>query len=216
MPSLTARLRVLLPIVAAAALGSSGSPARAACDVNYIGPANGIWQSNGNWDTAAVPTNAQIACIPAGKGTIGIGNGVDATAKSLQALSRMQIDAGGSLTTTDSTPSAFSDTVTDFVIVAGGTFTVGNAGVAANGTVVLEGAIAGPGSIRLDGGSLRGSGTVAASIQNVGGTVQPGGPGLVGTLTVGGAFNQGVGGTLAIDLASDSSFDKIDGPAFNH
>lgn len=57
----------------------------------------------------------------------------------------------------------------------------------------------GAGGVGLQGGTLRGSGIVAANVTNSGGTMAPGlSP---GSLTVGGDYSQGTGGRLAIELA---------------
>src|SRR5262249_16662220 len=68
----------------------------------------------------------------------------------------------------------------------------------------------------LVSGSLSGTGTIGGHFDNKGGTVRPGGAGVVGTLAFGSRFDQEATGTLEIDLASDVSFDQIDGPSNNN
>jgi hypothetical protein len=59
-------------------------------------------------------------------------------------------------------------------------------------------------SIVLNGGELTGNGLIESGVQNVSGTVSPGGDGNVGTLTIedpnGYGYVQGSGGTLRIDV----------------
>jgi hypothetical protein len=59
----------------------------------------------------------------------------------------------------------------------------------------------------LSGGVLQGGGQVSGNLSNSGGTVRPGTS--PGTLTVNGNYTQGAGGTLASEIASASSFDRL-------
>ncbi|HEX5525990.1 MAG TPA: RHS repeat-associated core domain-containing protein [Solirubrobacterales bacterium] len=55
-------------IVSAALLGALSSPASAAeCTDTWTGPAEGGWQVAANWSAGHVPTEADVACIGAGK-----------------------------------------------------------------------------------------------------------------------------------------------------
>src|SRR5262249_59841077 len=65
-------------------------------------------------------------------------------------------------------------------------------------------------------GSVSGTGTIGGHFDNKGGTVRPGGAGVVGTLAFGSRVDQEATGTLEIDLASDVSFDQINGPSNNN
>jgi autotransporter-associated beta strand protein len=69
------------------------------------------------------------------------------------------------------------------------------------GTLVVNGSIASPTTIN-PGGTLRGIGAVNAALTN-NGTVSPGDP--TGTLTVGGSFTQGVGGTFQTRFDRDGA-----------
>ena len=82
------------------------------------------------------------------------------------------------------------------------------------GTVVVNGSL--QARARLDSGILSGSGQILGGLINVAGTVRPGGAGVVGTLTLGGDYVQQAGAALELDLASDSSYDKITAPSSNH
>lgn len=96
-------------------------------------------------------------------------------------------------------------------LLPGGTLTV-SAGVTtrirgtfeSRGTILIAGTL--DTTVKVLDGVLAGSGTIAGPLFVEGGTVAPGAP--VGTLTMGGALVMS-GGTLAVDLASPTSFDKI-------
>ena len=188
--------------------------AAAACDVNYSGPANGLWQTPGNWDTNLAPTSGQAVCIPAGKGTIMIGAGVAAAAKDITAASGLAIAATGSLAISDTTTVGFPNSVTDLSIASGGTLSSAGSAVSIAGQAVVDGLLSG--KVQLASGALSGTGTIAGAFGNAGGTVRPGGAATIGALSFGGLFTQGVAGTLEIELASDVSFDKINGPSQNN
>jgi hypothetical protein len=68
--------------------------------------------------------------------------------------------------------------------------------------VLNGGAIALTGAGRVQGGVLKGKGTVAGLVNN-GGTVEPGA--FPGTLSVAGAYSQGHGGTLRMEMEGDTS-----------
>jgi hypothetical protein len=69
------------------------------------------------------------------------------------------------------------------------------------GALSLGGGNVGGGiTFALQGGDLRGSGTITGNVSNTSATVRPGGTGTVGTLTITGAYTQSAGGTLAADL----------------
>ncbi|HEV7730684.1 MAG TPA: hypothetical protein VGR62_00915 [Candidatus Binatia bacterium] len=186
----------------------------ATCDVNYTGPSSGAWDTPGNWDTNAVPTTAQRACIPSGKGTIVVANGVTATVLNLTSLSGIQVASGGLLTIFDGT-AGFSNSVTDLTVVGPtGIFQTIGSSVAMAGQVVVDGHLTC--NVRLDSGSISGSGSVGGAVTNVAGTVRPGGAGSVGTMMLGGPYTQEAGGTLEIDIASDVSYDQLFGPSSAH
>lgn len=200
---------------AAVAVLAERAPLLAACDVNYSGPTNGAWNTAGNWTPSGVPNGSQNACIPSGKGTITIANGVSAAANTITAASGIQIDSGGSLALGDSTPLSFLNSVTDFSVAAGATCTSAGAGLAVAGQFVLDGTVTithsginADGATQLNSGSMTGTGTISGPFKAAGGVVTPGGAGTVGTLHFGSIVTFD-GGELDIDLASDSSFDEI-------
>jgi hypothetical protein len=79
----------------------------------------------------------------------------------------------------------------------GGTITVGSGQIFSfNGGLTL-----------LTGGTLKGAGTVGGPVTNTSGVVSPGSS--PGTLTIGGNYAQGSGGTLAIDVVNSGSRDLL-------
>jgi hypothetical protein len=182
VPGVT-RLRTLplVAVLAVAALPVAGARA-ATCDTTYSGPSGGAWTADANWSGNAVPTSADNACVPGGVGTIAVPAGASAQAKGLTASSPLSVGAGATLTL--------------------------GAASTLNG-LRLDGTVAGAGPVTQQGGTLSGAGTFGPSFIENAGTVAPGGEGVVGTLTFGSLFSQMPGATIALDLASDSSYDQI-------
>ena len=88
----------------------------------------------------------------------------------------------------------------------GDTFTSSGAYTQSGGATVLAGGTLASGSgVTLNGGSLNGVGTVSANVANTSGTVNPGGSGAIGKLTVTGNYTQGSGGTLNLELGGAAS-----------
>src|SRR3954447_3815042 len=179
----------LLAVVVALCAGppAPAAPCPASATTTYKGAAGGTWNAAGNWTANALPTTADVVCIPAGKGTVDIPAGSTATASLVTALSAIRIHSGATLKIADTNVGHVS------------TFT----------GIALDGLISGATSlVRLESGTLSGTGTIDHPFQDSGGTVAPGADGTVGNLH----FNQQFSlssGTLALDLASDSSFDKL-------
>jgi hypothetical protein len=73
------------------------------------------------------------------------------------------------------------------------------------GTATVDGLLMlAPDTLEVQGGRLRGAGTVGGAVMNAG-TVQPGGPGDAGpaTLTIDGDFQQAAAGTLIVQVGPD-------------
>src|SRR5262249_4990690 len=135
--------RVLLGAILLVVSGPRLATAACPGDVNYTGPANGLWDTPGNWDANQAPTGAQPVCIPAGKGTITIGAGVAAAAKDITAASGLAIAATGSLSISDSSSALpFPNSVADLSIASGGTLTSAGSGVSIAGQAVVDGSLA--------------------------------------------------------------------------
>jgi hypothetical protein len=210
---------LLVALVAGAGLAllSGTSPAHAstcAAQDNYTGAANGNWALNTNWSTGSAPTSAETVCIPAGDGTITIAAKVSATAKTVLAQSALLIAPEGSLTVAETTIGEAAGSTFDGLTIEGLLSTAGS-WLFMNGTVVVKGEIkttsAKPNEdvARLLTGTITGTGTFAIGFQNIGGTMEPGGPGTVGQMHFKMLSDQAPGGTLILDIASKSSFDEI-------
>ena len=78
-------------------------------------------------------------------------------------------------------------------------------------TTLGPGSIAVASPLTMTGGELNGTGTLTGDLDNTGGNVSPAGPSAVGTINVTGTYTQrSTGpGTLAIELASASSYDIL-------
>jgi hypothetical protein len=131
-----------------ALLGVLASCASAAeCTDTWIGPAEGPWQTVANWSAGHVPTEADIACIGAGK---------TARVESLQSVGVVQGEGGIIATNVlnlTRPPSEAVSTIGYLTLTGGslngaGTVEVANAFVATNGT------LAGTGSTVLGSGTI--------------------------------------------------------------
>ena len=219
---------LLLALLGCAGLALLSGPSLAhasacAAQDNYTGAADGSWEVKASWSKGSAPTTTETACIPEGKGTITIGAGVKAEVKTLLAQSALHVASTGSLAISEKffmeepakdeeTASRFTDGLT---IDAGGLITTAGNWMLMSGTVLLEGEIKNsPLNInevvaRLETGTLEGEGTMDIPFGNIGGTVQPGGADHVGTLHFLAQSGQREGGTLVLDIASATSFDRV-------
>jgi hypothetical protein len=210
-------LLVALLSCAGLALLSGASPAHAsacAAQDNYTGAANGAWALKTNWSTGSTPTSAETVCIPAGDGTITIAAKVTADAKTILAQSVLLIAPEGSLAVAETTIGEAAGSTFDGLTVEGLLSTAGS-WLFMNGTVVIKGEIKttsvkpNEDVARLLSGTITGTGTFDIGFQNIGGTMEPGGPGTVGQMHFKMLSDQAPGGTLILDIASKSSFDEI-------
>ncbi|MCH2119012.1 MAG: hypothetical protein MK161_15075 [Pirellulales bacterium] len=80
---------------------------------------------------------------------------------------------------------------------------IGDGTLAINNNLVSTG-----GTINCQAGTCSGSGTIGGDLNNSGGAVSPGNS--AGILTIDGDYNQGAGGTLAIEIAGTSPGDEYD------
>ena len=163
--------------------------------------AGGNWNVAGNWSLGAPPTGTEVACWATGTSVTVSGA---ESADSIQG-GDLVVTAGGAFTL--SAPTATTSAVGSLSLT-GGTMTVNsgntlNAGSVSisSGTLQDDGRV-NPASMALTGGTLDGTGTVGGAVTNTSGTVSPGDPPGTGTLTITGAYSQGSGGTLAIELNS--------------
>jgi len=78
-----------------------------------------------------------------------------------------------------------------------------------SGNTIVDGLLLSTNAIKLEGGTLSGTGTLQGSLQNDGGILSPG-DGGVGTLTFDEvSYAQGAGGTLSINIDSLTDFSKL-------
>jgi uncharacterized repeat protein (TIGR01451 family) len=80
-------------------------------------------------------------------------------------------------------------------------------------TNLLGGSISSPSTIALAGGTLTGNGTVSAAVNNTNGIVAPGNPSTAGTLTITGAYSQGVNAGMSLKIGGTSNYDIVDASA---
>jgi hypothetical protein len=201
------------------------SPAHAsacAAQNNYTGPANGEWNIEGNWSNKLPKTNETV-CIPEGKGAITIVPGVKAEVKTLLAQSAVTVASTASLAISEKfymeEPAKDEEKATRFTdgltIDSGAVVSTDGDWILMSGPVVLEGEIdnttgnANEVVARLESGTLTGDGVLKIPFGNIAGTVEPGGPGVIGSLHLDSISGQGAAGTLVIDVASKTSFDEI-------
>jgi hypothetical protein len=192
------------------------------CDIEYTGPANGKWGTEGNWSTGKAPTKLQVACIPAGKGTIEIAAGTTAEVKILTAKSALDIPATATLAIAEKValeePKVNEENASTFAgLTVGGTITTAGAWILMAGPVDLGGEIKSTPPqaereedvARLLSGTLAGDGTFNIRFQDIGGTIEPGGAGQLGTLHMNLISGMNSGAALVIDIKSATEFDHI-------
>src|ERR1700722_2625070 len=189
---------------------------------NYTGPAGGEWNVEGNWSNKLPKTNETV-CIPEGKGTITIAAGVKAEVKTLLAQSAVTVASTASLAISEKffmeEPAKDEEKATRFTdgltIDSGAVVSTDGDWILMSGPVALEGEIDNTtGNVnevvaRLESGTLTGDGVLKIPFGNIGGTIEPGGPGAIGALHLDSISGQGPAGTLVIDVASKTSFDEI-------
>jgi hypothetical protein len=180
----TSRRLLLLALIAAGCMLLAAPRAIAApCEDKFTETVGSGWSATANWSTGQVPTSLQTVCLAAGF-QVEIGPGVSAEASTITGPVPLRVDAGGTLHVADSAD--------------------------LQGAAVVDGEIAGAGAtVTLKSGSLVGTGTIQPRFINEAGVVEPGGDGAVGTLSFGNEYAQGEAGQLDLDLASDSSFDRL-------
>jgi hypothetical protein len=202
-----------LGLVAALACAFLPTAATAAtCDINYTGPANGVWGTEANWQGSTLPTEAQNVCIPAGKGTIVVASKATAHAKTLATQSGLRIEAEGTLALAGKTETPEGNSTFVNLTVAGDLSSAGSH-IIVNGNALVSGEItqvSAASSVVLEGGTLSGTGKIAPPLIINGGQLLPGGASTIGTLSLGTTFVLKPGGTLVIDLASHSSVDRLE------
>lgn len=126
--------------------------------------------------------------------------------------SAVNVGANGSI---DVDPGAGTEPIVSVPIDTAGTVTVSSGTLEANGgltqsagtTTIAAGAKL-LGAVTLNGGQLKGGGTLGGPVSNPGGTVAPGSS--PGTLTDNGDYTQGSGGTLAEEITGTTPGTQFD------
>jgi uncharacterized repeat protein (TIGR01451 family) len=168
--------------------------------VTYTSTTNGLTLANG-----AVITNASGAILSlnadAAIGVSGINNVISNAAL-------MQRNFGATLGISPAVLNTGSINAYSGVLAFNGglTQTIGS-------TNLLGGSISSPSTIALSGGTLTGNGTVSAAVNNTNGIVAPGNPSTAGTLTITGAYAQGVNAGMALKIGGTSNYDIVDATA---
>jgi hypothetical protein len=210
-------LRLTFAVIVGAAVASAAVLApramAATCPVEFTGTFGTDWTTAANWSTGSVPTAGQDVCISPSASSVQIEPGVAAKVASIDAHSIVFVEAGGSLTLTDGNTLGQSEFAG--LSVRGRLSTEGES-IVLGGQTTVEGEIAGANRLTyLSGGSLAGDGTIGTRFVAEDGTVEPGPRGGVGTLHFD-SYTSTSATTLVLDLASDTSFDRIAaGPTTN-
>jgi filamentous hemagglutinin family protein len=152
----------------------------------------------GTWSGARIASNTASG-TPAGR--LIISNGATFDIESDEQIDA-EVDVEGTLTKQNSTGTTTFSHVLDnqggTIHVDSGTLRV-DAGISqTDGTLQIDSGTQVQGNVTLDGGILKGNGTITGDLTNNGGSVEPGAS--PGTLTVDGDFTQGSGGTLVAEL----------------
>jgi hypothetical protein len=187
LASTPCRLLLLALLAAGALLVAAPRAGAAPCEDSFSATVGNGWNTDANWSKGETPSVEENVCLEAGSAAV-IAAGQSAGAATVAGPVPVRIEAGGSLTIATSAD--------------------------LQGANVVDGAIDGAGAtVTLKSGSLVGTGTIAPRFINEAGTVEPGGDGAVGTLSLDSQYAQDEAGTLDLDLASDSSFDRLQLPA---
>jgi hypothetical protein len=187
LASTPCRLLLLALLAAGALLVAAPRAGAAPCGDSFSATVGNGWNTDANWSKGETPSAEENVCLEAGSAAV-IAAGQSAGAATVTGPVPVRIEAGGSLTIATSAD--------------------------LQGANVVDGEILGAGAtVTLKSGSLVGTGTIAPRFINEAGTVEPGGDGAVGTMSFGSQYAQDEAGTLDLDLASDSSFDRLQPPA---
>jgi hypothetical protein len=146
-------------------------------------PGNFNWSNTNAWANGMLPASTNVAWL-SNPGTITLDLNTQVSALWVTGQQSQLVVA-----------SPFTLTATTNTILSNGILTV-------NGTLNTP-------SLGITGGVLNGTGTITAPggtfVNNSAGTIAPGTPSAVGTLTIAGDYSQGPSGTLQIRLASTGS-----------
>jgi len=169
-------------------------------NLSYVSTTNGLILAN-----SAVITNSNGATLNLNAGP-GIGvsgiNNVIANGGLLQRNTAGTIGISPAVTNTGT----INANLGTLAFNGGLTQTIGS-------TNLLGGSISSPSTIALAGGTLTGNGTISAAVNNTNGIVAPGNGSTAGTLTITGAYAQGVNAGMALKIGGTSNYDIVDASA---
>jgi hypothetical protein len=223
---LATRFGGLLALILAAMLLFATGAEASACgggENNFTGSVSKAWNVAGNWSKASVPTSGEDVCIPEGlSGSVIVPAKTTAEAEILHAQSALTIEKEATLAIAEKVapeePKVNEEHASKFAaLTVDGTLSTAGAWIMLSGNVLLEGTIVSIGNVnlknedvaRLLSGTLTGNGTFEIPFSNIGGTIEPGGAGVVGELHFTLLSSQQTTGTLVLDLASNTSFDQL-------
>ncbi|MEA2238687.1 MAG: hypothetical protein QOC81_3411 [Thermoanaerobaculia bacterium] len=169
-------------------------------NVTYGSTTNGLILANG-----AVITNASGATLNLDAGP---GIGVSGINNAISNNGLMQRSTAGTLGISPAVVNTATINANNGVLAFNGGLTQ-NTG----STNLLGGSISSPSTIALSGGTFTGNGTVSAAVNNTNGIVAPGNPSTAGTLTITGAYSQGVNGGMSLKIGGTSNYDIVDATA---
>ena len=205
---------------------------------DWVGTSSGDWDYNGNWSPGSVPDDNTRTVVFGSAITSPVSAFTSAavTVKGVQFdnANTYAIVGAGSVTLEADTGSASVDVVqgshqfqaavnlnseTDVSVASGATLIIhgalnnggNNLNKTGDGTLQINNALnSGAGTLSASAGIVSGVGLISGDLDNTAATVAPGNS--AGTLSVGGNYTQGTGGTLAIELAGTAAgeFDVLD------
>jgi uncharacterized repeat protein (TIGR01451 family) len=168
--------------------------------LTYISTTNGLILANSAVITNTTGSTLNLDAVP-GIGVSGINNAIS-NAGLMQRGTTGSIGISPAVTNTGS----INANLGTLAFNGGLTQTIGS-------TNLLGGSISSPTTIALAGGTLTSNGTVAAAVNNTNGIVAPGNPSTAGTLTITGAYAQGVNGGMSLKIGGTSNYDIVDATA---
>jgi hypothetical protein len=211
---------LVIALISVLLSASSAHAATCSAQDNYEGVVNGSW-STGTWSKGKPPTSTETGCIPEGKGTIEVATGFKAEAKTLTAQSAVKIASTGTLTIAETLGApgegGITSTFSGLDVEVGGHLSTAGGWLFLSGDVTDDGEISTPSPasflkafVKLVSGTFSGGGGVNVQFGNFGGTVEPGGAGVIGELHFTNySEERGHGATLSLDLKSNTEYDRL-------
>jgi len=131
-------------------------------------------------------------------------------------LGQLHVLSGGRLTrdgdTSTTTISAPVTNAGEIFVTTGSTLTFSNSYVQTGGVLFVgsTSSITTTTSLQIQSGTVSGYGTIVGDVNNLSGTVAPGGdPETIGTLTITGTYSQGSAGSVVLEASSAANYDVL-------